>query len=117
MYLFLITDAYSRKIVGYDLSASLSHDGAVEAFKQADKDRRRIAILSNREVRPLVHHSDRGIQYCCYGYTNLLSSKGVRISMTQDGNVYENALAERMNGILKDEYLLGERYSVLSQIF
>ena len=107
MYLFLITDAYSRKIVGNSLSRGLGHESAIEAFLEADRGRQRM----NRGGWPrLIHHSDRGIQYCCHKFTELLINRGVLISMTTDGNVYDNALAERVNGILKDEYYLGETY-------
>lgn len=97
MYLFLITDMYSRKIVGYNLSDSLSSDGAILAIKKAFKE------LPTKEG--LIHHSDRGIQYCCNDYINLLKQEKVKISMTEDDHVYENSLAERVNGILKNEFI------------
>jgi transposase InsO family protein len=100
-YLSLITDQYSRKIVGYALSKRLSIEGSITALKMA---------LRGRKVpKKLIHHSDRGIQYCSKGYTDLLKKKGVQISMTEENHVYENALAERVNGILKDELQLGEK--------
>jgi transposase InsO family protein len=97
-YLALITDLFSRKIVGYDLSEDLTTDGSLRALNMA--------------LRPLtgdinlIHHSDRGLQYCAHAYVNRLHDKGVRISMTEQDHVYENALAERVNGILKQEFLL-----------
>jgi putative transposase len=97
MYLFLITDMYSRKIVGYDLSESLSSEGAISAIKKALKN------LKNKEN--LIHHSDRGIQYCCNDYVNLLNQEKIQISMTEENHVYENSLAERVNGILKSEFI------------
>jgi transposase InsO family protein len=100
-YLALITDAYSRKIVGYDLSMSLSINGSLRALK--------MALASVRWPDQLIHHSDRGIQYCSDDYVKLLHKQGVKISMTEENHVYENALAERINGILKNEFLLGER--------
>ena len=100
-YLSLITDQYSRKIVGYSLSKSLSVEGSLKALKNALK---RVA-----EPSKLIHHSDRGIQYCSKAYTRLLKGKSVKISMTEEDHVYENALAERVNGILKDEFMLGEK--------
>jgi len=100
-YLSLITDQYSRKIVGYALSKSLSIEGSMAALKMALKGR--------KAPKELIHHSDRGIQYCSKGYTDLLKKKGVQISMTEENHVYENALAERVNGILKDELKLGEK--------
>jgi len=96
-YLSLITDAYSRKIVGYALHPSLGSEGCMIALSMALDGR--ISLNS-----PLVHHSDRGVQYCCGSYVDLLSAKNIAISMTQSGNPYENALAERMNGIIKSEF-------------
>lgn len=100
-YLSLITDQYSRKILGYALSKSLSIEGSVEAL--------RMALRGIKHPKMLIHHSDRGIQYCSKEYTDLLKAKGVGISMTEENHVYENALAERVNGILKDELQLGEK--------
>ena len=97
-YLALITDAYSRKIVGYDVSDSLELEGCRRALKKATQ------TASN--LHDLVHHSDRGIQYCSYSYIDMLKSKGIKISMAAKGDCYENALAERVNGILKDEFNL-----------
>ncbi len=97
-YLSLITDAYSRKIVGYCLHPTLESAGCREALNMA---------LSNRLFpdRSLIHHSDRGVQYCSGNYVDILMSNGVGISMTQNGSPYENALAERMNGIIKSEFI------------
>jgi transposase InsO family protein len=100
-YLSLITDLYSRKIVGYELSDSLSVEGSLQALKMALK---RVEVPEK-----LIHHSDRGIQYCSKAYVDLLTRHGVRISMTEENHVYENAVAERVNGILKDEFMLGEK--------
>ena len=96
-YLSLITDAYSRKIVGFYLSEELSADGCIEALKMAFKN--------NPERIKLIHHSDRGVQYCCNKYVALLNKNTVGISMTQSGNPRENPMAERVNGILKEELL------------
>lgn len=98
-YLSLVTDGYSRRIVGYCLSTSLAIEGCIEAMKMA---------LKGRQEGELTHHSDRGIQYCSKEYVELLRKSGVRISMTEENHVYENSLAERVNGILKDEFMLGE---------
>jgi putative transposase len=102
-YLSLITDAYSRKIIGFCLSHDLSTDSCLSALRMA---------LSGRLTtdQPLVHHSDRGTQYCSQAYTGLLNKEGIAISMTQSGNPRDNAIAERVNGILKME-LLKESYS------
>jgi putative transposase len=102
MYLSLITDLYSRKIVGYQLHDSLETLGCIEALKMA------LGQLSASDSP--IHHSDRGCQYCSDAYTGLLRENGLRISMTQDGNCYENATAERVNGILKYEYNLGAKF-------
>jgi transposase InsO family protein len=97
-YLFLLTDAFSRKIVGYDLSGSLSIEGGLKALEMALKQR--------DGNNSLIHHSDRGIQYCSYAYTDLLRNNDILISMTEENHCYENAIAERVNGILKGEFLL-----------
>jgi len=99
-YLALITDMYSRRIVGYDISDSLELTGCLRALK-----------LALRQARPavgLVHHSDRGIQYCSNQYVAALKKKNIRISMTEENHCYENAIAERVNGILKDEFYLDQ---------
>jgi len=97
-YLALITDAYSRKIVGYDVSDSLEMEGCIRALKSA--------CQTASDLSQLIHHSDRGTQYCAGAYTQLLQQQGIKISMAATGNCYENALAERVNGILKDEFNL-----------
>lgn len=98
-YLSLITDAYSRKIMGYCLRSDMLAEGCMAALEMA---------LANRSYneQPLIHHSDRGAQYCCKQYVDVLSSAGIAISMTEKGDPYENALAERMNGIIKGEFNL-----------
>ena len=101
-YLFLITDLYSRKIVGYELNVSLGVEGALKALK--------MALRSVEDPEGLIHHSDRGIQYCCYEYTNLLKQRGIEISMGEVGNPYDNAVAERVNGILKVEFMLDSTF-------
>ena len=98
-YLALVTDAYSKRIMGYDLSNSLATEGALRALKMACKNR----IYKNH---PLIHHSDRGIQYCSNKYQECLKRKNIRPSMTESYDPYANAVAERVNGILKDEFLL-----------
>ena len=100
-YLALLTDAYSRKIVGYDLSRSLAIEGTLRALQ--------MALEALPGPIPLTHHSDRGLQYCSHAYVKLLAAHGIQISMTEENHVYENAKAERVNGILKSEFLLGER--------
>lgn len=97
-YLFLITDAYSRKILGFCLADSLEAKWAVKTLKMALKQRK----LSEDSI----HHSDRGIQYCSWEYVDLLNQHKIQISMTQNSDPRDNAIAERVNGILKDELLL-----------
>ncbi len=106
-YLALITDAWSRKIVGYDVSNSLELQGCVRALKMAMKQL--------PENHGLIHHSDRGIQYCSNVYTEMLRKQQIQISMADKGNCYQNAIAERVNGILKQEFYLDQRFSKLSQ--
>ena len=102
-YLSLITDVYSRKIVGWHLSKDLSAKGCSEALKKAIVQSKRCKAKVDFEA--LIHHSDRGIQYCSHEYTHLLKNEKIRISMTQSGDPYDNALAERMNRIIKEEFL------------
>ncbi len=101
VYISFITDAYSHKIVGFHLAETLEAVESVQALKMA---------LSGFFMEPgghfqLIHHSDRGVQYCSYEYVKLLQDNNIKISMTENGDPLENALAERVNGILKDEYL------------
>jgi transposase InsO family protein len=102
-YLALITDMYSRKIVGYDLSDSLELKGCVRALNKA--------VYQAKNIKGLIHHSDRGIQYCSNIYTQILKRKKISISMTEENHCYENALAERVNGILKDEFYMDQTFT------
>ncbi len=97
-YLSLITDAYSRKIVGYSLCPTLEAVGCIQALRMAINSRTRKGDFA------LIHHSDRGIQYCCFIYIDMLMKDNISISMTQSGSPYENALAERVNGIIKNDF-------------
>jgi transposase InsO family protein len=96
-FLSLVTDAYSRKIIGFHVSNSLGADGAVLALQ--------MAIGGRKEIPGLIHHSDRGVQYCCDKYVTELRDHRISISMTQGGDPRDNAIAERVNGILKMELL------------
>jgi transposase InsO family protein len=101
-YISFITDAYSHKIVGYHVAENLESIQTLQALKMA---------LSGLLRRPenhfgLVHHSDRGVQYCHHEYVKLLSKNNIKISMTENGDPLENAIAERINGIIKGEYLI-----------
>jgi transposase InsO family protein len=102
-YLSLVTDAYSKKIMGYAFRRDLTKEGPLEALRMA---------LLQRQYReqPLIHHSDRGYQYCSKSYVELLTRHGVAISMTEDGSPYDNAIAERVNGTLKNEFLLQDSF-------
>lgn len=100
-YLFLISDQYSRKIVGYHLSEKMESADAIKALEAAVKD-------LPPDMRP-CHHSDRGCQYCSHEYIGKLRKNGLSVSMTEQNHCYENAQAERLNGILKQEYGLGQR--------
>lgn len=99
MYLFLITDAYSKKIVGYYLSNTLETQGAIKALSLAVKNRCYPEKL-------LMHHSDRGLQYCSDDYQKTLNRNDIKCSMTESYDPYQNAIAERINGILKQEFLI-----------
>jgi putative transposase len=96
-YLSLITDLYSRKIVGHCVHEDLSVTGSLDALKMA---------LGQRKGKDglLIHHSDRGVQYCCHAYVQLLQKNKVHISMTQTGDPLENAVAERVNRTIKEEF-------------
>jgi len=106
-YLSIITDAYSHKIVGYKLHASLHSEGAIDALIMANKD--------ENKTDKLIHHSDRGIQYCCREYVQMIEHFGIQLSMTEKGDPYENAIAERVNGILKYEFGLNATFASHAQ--
>ncbi len=99
VYISFITDVYSHKIVGYQVADTMEAIESVCALQ--------MAIDATDKLLPanLIHHSDRGIQYCSQSYTKLLKESGIQISMTENGDPLENAVAERVNGIIKDEYL------------
>ncbi|MDB5134565.1 MAG: transposase, partial [Mucilaginibacter sp.] len=98
-YLSLVTDAYSKMIVGYEVSSNMNAENNVKALEMA---------IKNRKYRKekLIHHSDRGIQYCCEDYQKTLTRSNIQCSMTESYDPYRNAVAERVNGILKQEFLL-----------
>lgn len=97
-YISFITDAYSRKIVGYHVADTMEAIESATALKMAIK-------TLKISAEGLIHHSDRGSQYCSSMYVNMLKKEGIKISMTENGDPLENAIAERMNGIIKGEYL------------
>ena len=96
LYLSLVTDAYSRKLMGYNLSHRLKAKGAIAALNMAISQRQ-------HPDQPLIHHSDRGIQYCCNSYVEALQGEDIQISMAAKGNPYENPMAERINRTLKEQ--------------
>lgn len=103
-YLSIVTDAYSKKIVGYYVANNMNTQSSVIALKMAIQQRK------NKEL-PLIHHSDRGLQYCANAYQKILSKNGILPSMTQNSDPYENAVAERINGILKQEFMI-DKYNL-----
>ncbi|MDB5015054.1 MAG: Transposase, partial [Daejeonella sp.] len=104
VYISLITDAYSHKVVGFHLAETLESIETLKALQMA------LQQLPQNLAGPLIHHSDRGVQYCSETYVKLLQDNGIKISMTENGDPLENAVAERINGILKGEYL--KHYSI-----
>lgn len=98
VYISFITDAYSKKIVGYHAANTLEAVHTLSALQMAIKE-------NSQSLNGLIHHSDRGVQYCSYDYVKLLQDNNIIISMTENGDPLENAVAERVNGIMKQEYL------------
>ncbi len=109
VYLVLLTDLYSRFIVGYDISSSLAMEGSQRALENA------IQNVSNKDLAGLIHHSDHGVQYTAYAYQDILRNQFMKASMGEVGNCYDNAVAERVNGILKIEYNLDMLFVNLEQ--
>ena len=103
-FLNLITDNYSKRIMGYCLHPTLEAAGTITALKQA-------LLSRHKPENKLIHHSDRGTQYCSKDYVNMLQAAGISISMTENGDPYENPVAERVNGILKGDFELDRRFS------
>lgn len=106
-YLHLITDAYSHKVIGWNLAETLKASASMEALQQAIEQA--VAMKGNNSLKGLIHHSDRGIQYCCDSYVAMLKSHDISISMTEDYNPTDNAIAERVNGIIKEECVYRQR--------
>ncbi len=107
LYLSLVTDGWSRKVVGWHASDGLEASGCLQALRGA--------LRQLPENQHPIHHSDRGTQYCCGQYIEMLQQRGLPISMTEENHCYENAKAERLNGILKQEYGLGSRFRTKRQ--
>ena len=110
VYLSLVTDAYSRRIMGWHVHATLDSGGPPRSLYRA------ICQVDDDGLKGLVHHSDRGCQYRSAQYVDTLSCKGIKTSMTQDGSPYDNAIAERVNGILKQEWLDREDFADLREV-
>ena len=106
-YLSLVTDAYSKKIMGYYVADNMTMESTILALKMAVKNRK-----NNKS--PLIHHSDRGVQYCADGYQDVLFKNKIQCSMTNNGDPYENAVAERINGILKQEFIIDTYHAELN---
>lgn len=102
LYLSLLTDKVSRKIVGYHCGDTLEAEGCKRTLE--------MALGQMPEGAQPIHHTDQGSQYCCHEYVDLLVERGLRVSMTEKNHCAENALAERMNGIVKGEYGLGQKF-------
>ena len=109
-YLSLLADAYTKEIIGYKVGKSLS---AVFSINALDMGLERLKHLDDID---LIHHSDRGVQYACFDYTEKLRKAGVKISMTESGNPKDNAIAERINGIIKDELLKDKYFYSIEEI-
>jgi putative transposase len=108
-YISFVTDAYTHKIVGYQVARSLEAIDSIKALQMAIKG------CDKKELSNLIHHSDRGVQYCSQGYVKLLQDNGIEISMTENDDPLENAIAERINGIIKNEYLFEKEINTLSK--
>ena len=106
-YVAFITDAYSRKVVGFNVNDRMDAAFCVQALQQA--------LAQLPEQHQLIHHSDRGLQYCSKAYTDILTARGIRISMTQTSDPRDNAIAERVNGIFKDEFEMNRTFDSLEQ--
>ena len=107
-YAAMITDVFTRKIVGSSIDKTMTTELVLEALYQALKQR--------KDYSGLIHHSDRGLQYCSNDYINILESNDIRISMTENSDPYENALAERMNRTIKEEFIINEKIRTLSML-
>ena len=109
LYISFITDAYSHQIVGYHVAETLETIESIQALNMA------LSTIKNTTGLNLIHHSDRGLQYCSNAYVALLKKRNIQISMTESGDPLDNAIAERINGIIKEEYLLNHIVKNLKQ--
>ena len=109
-YLSLVTDYYTKEIIGWCVGETLEAKFAIKALNMALKR------LGSNPVHDLIHHSDRGVQYASYEYTGILKKNGIRISMTECGDPKDNAVAERVNGIIKNELLMGMAFCSIEEV-
>ena len=109
-YLALVTDSYTKEIVGWKVAPTLEAKYAIEALEMA------LAHGKAYDLSKLIHHSDRGVQYASYAYTDILKSHGISISMTESGNPKDNAVAERVNNTIKNELLMGMQFSSKDEV-
>lgn len=109
-YLSLVTDYYTKEIIGWCVGETLESKFAIEALNMA------LGRLSGIPASDLIHHSDRGVQYASYDYTNLLKKHHIKISMTECGDPKDNAVAERVNGIIKNELLMGMSFFSIEEV-
>lgn len=109
-YLSLVTDYYTKEIIGWCVGETLEARFAIEALRMA------LSRIDKNMMHGLIHHSDRGVQYASYAYTDILRANGIRISMTECGDPKENAVAERVNGIIKNELLMGMSFTSIGQV-
>ncbi|EGN57871.1 transposase [Hallella multisaccharivorax DSM 17128] len=109
-YLSLVTDYYTKEIVGWCVGETLEAKFTIEALRMALKR------LDPNEQYDLIHHSDRGVQYASFAYTDILKAKGIKISMTECGDPKDNAVAERVNGIIKNELLMGMKFCNIEEV-
>jgi transposase InsO family protein len=111
VYISFITDAFSHKIIGFHVAETLESIETIQALKMALS-----SLIETLETElKLIHHSDRGVQYCHHKYVNLLQKNNIKISMTENGDPLENAIAERVNGIIKEEYLQDYQVNSIEQ--
>lgn len=113
VYLHLITDAYSRKILGWKVADSLEARHTLDAFNMAANE----AVANNVDFSQLIHHSDRGVQYCCNLYVSRLLALNIKISMTEEYKPTDNAKAERVNGIIKQLFIDGQTFTEISEVY
>lgn len=109
-YLSLVTDCYTKEIIGYSVGDTLAAQYPQEALEMS------LGHYAQRDFSELIHHSDRGVQYASYTYTSRLKDNPIRISMTESGNPKDNAVAERVNNTIKNEFLQGKKFSGIREV-